>query len=238
MQFFKKIFNLPSPKKLGWSDDNALEMREFSDEPKGKTWEDYDEYCAEHYPIKYFFVKTLADFIRYNIWFKIKVPADKAWYWFVSHFVPSRRFHMLDLRQPCNKEDISNYDCYRYGWADVSTKMLYAIFNLLGEFLNKENVHDLTGFYSREEINNDEGLKAQQDAIDEARVIYNWWVVERREEQRHISNMLNTWCEAKKTKDPKKEEYWNTLNALEKDLEEKTDAMIARVMKIRRTLWS
>ena len=229
MLFFRKIFKLPGPKELGWADSDALEMREFSDEPKGKTWEDWYKYVKEHYPVKYFFAETLVKFIRYKMWFPIKVPIDKAWYWFVSHVVSSRRYHMLDLRQKGG---------YRYGWRDVDEKMLYAIFNLLGEYLNRENIADLTKWHSQSEISRDPHMKQQQDNIEEARMIYRWWLIGRKEAQKEIDDMLTKWHDAKKVKDPKKEEYWAQMKKLEEEFENTTDEMIARVMKIRRTLWS
>lgn len=229
MLYLRKIFKLPSPKELGWSKDNALEMREFSDEPKGKTWEDWYEYVKQQYPTKYFLAETLPKFVKYKLWFPIRVPIDKVWYWIVSHIVPSRRYHMLDLRQEGG---------YRYGWQDVPDKMLYAVFNLLGEYLNEEGPHDLTEWYSKEQIEADPNMKRQQDQLDEARSLYQWWIVGRKEEQSAISNMLNKWHEAHQTKNQKKEKYWDELKKLENDLEEKTDLMLMRILKIRQSLWT
>jgi hypothetical protein len=238
MLYFRKLLKLPSPKELGWADSNALESREFSDEPHGKTWEDWHEHVKKEYPVKYFFAETLADFLKYKVWFPVKKPFADAWYWLVSHVVPSRRHHMLDLRQTCGKEEVSNYDCYRYGWSDVPEKMLYAIFNLLGEYLNKENVTDLTKWYSQEDINKDSHMKQQQDHMEEARMIYRWWLVGRKQARKEIDDMRTTWHDARRSKDPKKEEYWDQFNKLEEQFENTTDDMIARVMKIRRILWT
>jgi hypothetical protein len=116
--------------------------------------------------------------------------------------------------------------------------MLYAMFNLLGEYLNEEHPHDLTQWYTREQIEADAGYKAQQDAIDEARAIYHWWTVTKQEDEKAHTDMLSTWHTAKKAKDPKVEEYWELMHKMEADNEAKTDEMIARLMKIRRTLWT
>jgi len=229
MLFFRKLLKLPSPVDLGWSEYNALEDEDFSDEPQGKTWQDWHRTVKQMHPVKYFLAETLADWVRYKVWFPVKRPFSKAHYWLVSHLVPSRRYHMLDLRQEGG---------YQYGWQDVPEKMLYAMFNLLGEYLNKEEPNDLTQWYSREEIEANEGYKAQQDAIDEARAIYHWWTVGRKEEQKAKDEMQSLWWAAKKAKDPKKEEYWEKMQKMDDDMETKTDEMIARLMKIRRTLWT
>src|SRR5574339_627384 len=183
MLFLRKLFKLPTPVDLGWSEYNALEDEDFSDEPQGKTWQDWHRTVKQMHPVKYWIAETFGDFVRYKIWLRFTRPFRNAHYWFVSHFVPSRRYHMLDLRQPCHKDEINEVgDCYRYGWRDVPEKMLYAMFNLLGEYLNKENPHDLTQWYTREQIEADEGMKRQQADIEEARAIYHWWTITRHED--------------------------------------------------------
>lgn len=224
----KRWWKLPSPVDLGWSEYNALEDEDWSDEPQGKTWQDWHAHVKKHYPIHYFLVESLPTFLRRKVWWPIKHPAERLRYWLVSHLVPSRRYHMLDLRQK---------DGYRYGWQDVPEKMLYAMFNLLGEYL-EEGVNDLTQWYTREQIEADEGYKAQQDAIDEARAIYHWWTVEKPAAEKAHTEMLSLWHKSKKAKDPRTEEYWKTMQKMEDDNEAKIDEMIARLMKIRRTLWT
>lgn len=225
----KKLFGLPSPIELGWSQYNALEDADFSDDPQGKTWQDWHAHVKQLHPTKYFFVETLPKFLRYNIYWPIKRPIERSHYWFVSHFIPSRRYHMLDLRQKGG---------YQYGWQDVPEKMLYAIFNLLGEYLNKEVPYDLSQDYTEAQINADPGMKNQQDALNEARAIYHWWTVGRLQEEQKESEMRDTWYNAKKAKDPKTKEYWDQLQKMKEDGEAKTDEMVARLMKIRRGLWT
>lgn len=225
----KRWFSLPSPIDLGWSAHNALEDAEWSDEPRGKTWQDWHAHVKKLHPIKYFIVESVPTFLRRKVWWPIKRPLENGRYWLVSHLIPSRRYHMLDLRQKGG---------YRYGWRDVPEKMLYAMFNLLGEYLNEEHPHDLTGEYTREQIEADANLREQQGAIDEARIIYNWWLVGRKQELKQVDDMRHLWWTAKKAKDPKKDAYWAQLKELEDNYEKKTDEMVQRLMKIRRTLWT
>lgn len=235
----KKWLSLPSPVDLGWSDHNALEDADWSDEPKGKTWQDWHAHVKALHPVKYFLIETLTDFVKFKIWFPIKRPISDAHYWLVSHIVPSRRYHMLDLRQPIGKGELANIDSYRYGWRDVPEKMLYAMFNLLGEYLNEEKPHDLTQWYTREQIEADEGFKSQQDAIDEARAIYHWWTVGKKEEEKAQSDEQHLWWMAKKAKKlDEAKVHWDKMREMEEANEAKVDEMIARLMKIRRTLWT
>jgi hypothetical protein len=235
MLFLRKLFKLPSPIDLGWSTTNALESAQFSDEPKGKTWEDWRATVKEMHPIKYWCAETAPDFARYNIWLPVARPIENVRYWLVSHLIPSRRYHMLDLRQPCIKD---SQDCYRYGWADVPEKMLYAMFNLLGEYLNKEEPGDLSLYYTHEQIEADIYLKAQHEAFEEANAIYYWWTVARHEETARCEKLFDDYLKARKNKTPDRDFLKVSHRTQEKMNEDKVEEMIVRLMKIRRTLWT
>lgn len=235
MSFFKRLFKLPGPRDLGMSEVDALQSREFTPDCKGPTWEDWHIKVKQMHPVKYFFLETVKYFFLRKIWWKFFNPIKEFYYFLSSHLIPSRRYHFLDLRQPYNTDHI---DHYRYGWADVPEKMLYAMFNLLGEYLHKERPHDLSLHYSREEINKNPGFKAQQDAIDEARAIYHWWTVERKSDYKIYNNLLHEWCE-QRTKDKViAKKIYIEMKDKEEFIENKTDEMVLRLMKIRRTLWT
>lgn len=223
-------FRLPSVVELGWSDHDALPSRDFTPDCEGRTWEDYYEHCKKEYPVRYFFVRTIG--WNYQLlWWRATRPIKDAWYWLQCHTLPSYKFHLLDLRQPD----------YRYGYRDPSDKMLLAMFNCLGEYLSG-HVNDLTGFYTREEINADAELKRQQDNIDEARSIHHWWTVERVAAENTRLNMLRNWCEMKKSevarKDGSADKAFEDMHNFEKELEAEYDEMCFRLIKIRRSLWS
>lgn len=235
MLFFRKLLKLPSPVDLGWSKTNALESAFFSDEPKGKTWEDWHATVKEMHPVKYWCAETAPNFVRYNLWLPVARPVENAHYWLVSHLVPSRRYHMLDLRQSCLK---GSQDCYRYGWTDVPEKMLYAMFNLLGEYLNKEEPADLALHYTREQIEADPHFKAQQEAYEEAKAIYYWWTVTRHEETARCDKLFDDYLEARKNKAANRDFLQVSHRTQEKMNEDKVEEMITRLVKIRRTLWT
>ena len=162
MRFLRKLFKLPSPVDLGWSDTDALQSKLFTPDCDGYTWEDWENTVQKMHPVKFFFGKTVPDTFRYRIWLPIVRPIETFRYWVVSHVIPSRRYHMLDLRQPIAKGELANHDAYRYGWRDVPEKMLYAWFNLLAEYM-EENPYDLTKDYTMEQINADIGMKRQHE---------------------------------------------------------------------------
>jgi len=238
MLFFRKLFKLPGPKELGVSAHDALELREFSPDTEGYCWEDYHVDVKKKYPIRYFFAETLADFIRYKIWFKIARPISDLKYWLVSHCVPSRRYHMLDLRQPCNNKN--NYDCYRYGFVNTSDQMLYAMFNLLDQFVK----HEMESFYcpSEEEIIKSPELQSQRDLYFEILAIHRWWFEEKLESMKIEDDFLSEWSNARKDIEKRKngeaEKLFNQLQKIKEDRDAKLEEIISRLMKIRKSLWT
>lgn len=237
----KKFFRLPSPVELGLSERNALPLRRFTPWEKGLCWEDFDDILKQKFPIRFFLLVTLTKFVKYKIYFRIARPISDAWYWLKCHTIPSKKYHLLDLRQPCVKGDVDNYDCYRYGWVDVPEKMLYAIFNLLKEYFDEEPF-DVSTKYSSEEIEADIGLKRQHHDYQEAKTILHWWQVERKQEINRLSQLSDAWLSAREDDtfpdDPETKLRFDEYTAAKEDFENKTDEMIARLMKIRRSLWS
>lgn len=241
MLFLKKLFKVPGPKELGRSKYDALPMRNFShEEDDVYCWEDYDKEIGEKFPIKNFIINTLPDFIKYNLFYPFWVPYN-TFIDYASSFIPGRRYHLLDLRQPYKEGDAVNFDCYRYGWCDVPEKMLYAMFNLLKEYLEEEPF-DLTTMYSREQIEEDSVLKTQQAYLDEARLILHWWQIERKKEAANIDNLRHVWVSNSKNKETRENgaahAAWQVLQEVEEAFENKTDEMCLRLLKIRRGLWT
>lgn len=227
-----KIFHLPSPQELGWTDSeyNALPMRMFNHNQGEKTWEDWEELVRKEYPVRYFFSETLP------MWFHIRVqrPVKDAWYWFVCHTLPSRKYHWLDLRQPANKDAGSKG--YKYGWIDSDTKMLYAMFNILNKFVEEEMPH----WYcpSEEDVQAEPHLLHQRNTWLEAKAIHYWWNVERIRQEKEHYTLLHRWSDAQKNNDPETHQLWDELRKSEKAQEDKEDEMFGRLLKIRRSLWT
>ena len=215
---------LPSPIKLGMSDSNALGSRHFGNQPGQPTWEDWEEKVKEMYPVRFFLVEELWPWFRV----KWKIHVSDRWYWFVSHVVPRRRYHMLDLRQP--------KPGYRYGWLDSDSQILYALFNILNNYVKNE----MPDAYcpSEEEVEENPGLLYQRNHWLETRAIHHWWNVERLRQQKAHDEVLNAWSEARKTNAPEVQKLWDELKKTEKDLAEKEEEMLIRLIKIRGSLWT
>lgn len=219
-----KIFRLPSPSELGWTSSsyNALPMRMFNHNQEDHTWEDWEELMQKDYPVRYFFSETLPSWFRR----RIKSPINDAWYWFVCHTLPSRKYHRLDLRQPN----------YKYGWIDSDTKMLYALFNILNTFVEQEVPHKYCP--SEEDVQKEPHLLYQRNNLLETKAIHYWWNVERVRQQKEYDELLHRWSDAQKEDAQEAHQLWLDLNKMEKAQEDKEDEMLARLLKIRRSLWT
>lgn len=232
MLALRKLLKLPGPVELGRSSYDALPSRDFTPDTTDYCWEDWHAEVKALHPIKYWISETAADFIRFNIWFPVRRPFKDAHYWLVSHLNPKRRHHMLDLRQPGG---------YQYGWIDVDARMLFAMFNLLKKYF-EEKPYDLTADYTLEQINADAALKNQHETLQEARDILNWWTVQRIKDQAIKDELLTRWCALRKEKvtrdSGEADQVWAVMKKADSDYEEKTDEMITRLMKIRRSLWT
>jgi hypothetical protein len=231
MLFLRKLFKLPSPLELGWSSSDALPCRDFTPDCEGPTWEDWHVEVKKLHPVKYWIAETAGDAVR-RTWYRFTRPFTDFHYWLVSHVVPRRRHHILDLRQPKNK----HIDSYQYGYVDTDSKMLFALFNLLNRFVEKE----LDSFYcpSEEEVIKDPYLQTQRDHYFEIKNIHYWWNVERKEDAKLQDQMQHEWWLAKKNRSADYEDKWNLLTEAKQKFDDKEDEMIARLMKIRRTLWT
>ena len=108
MVFLRRWLRLPSPVDLGWSKTDALGMRRFTPYQEGKTWEDWHEYVQIRYPIRYFLAEAVPEWGKHwLIW-----PIRRFWAWLLDYLLPSRRYHLLDLR------GVDPLSSYRHGYLD------------------------------------------------------------------------------------------------------------------------
>lgn len=226
-----KILGLPSPKDLGWSNVNALPLRSIGANTTDEhTWEDWDELVRKDYPIRYFLCETLP--LKFHI--HIKRPITDALYYLKCHLLPGHRYHKLDLRQPVDKKQ--GISGYRYGWIDSDTQMLYALFNILNNFVK----HEVPNWYcpSEEDVQADPGLLRQRNNWLETKAIHYWWNVERARQQKEYDDLLHRWSAAQKNNAPETHQLWDELNKMEKAQQDKEDEMVSRLLKIRHSLWT
>jgi hypothetical protein len=254
MIYFSKFFRIPGPKDLGMSDsNNAMAMEDFRNNDEEYTWEQYEAKIAELFPIRFFFLHTVAYALKY-FWWDVSKPFKAAYKWFKCHFIPAHKYHWLDLRTP---KDVPAYARYRYGWMDTDHRMEHALFNLLTDFVEKELPNSYCFVPSEEDAAKDDGVdcnymgfKKQLADHKEYMEIYNWWKVDRHKEHAEYEKALDTWHEAhlgksqsiksrvERRKDSQLKELSSRVDELETRNNNKTTDMMIRLIKIRYVMWT
>lgn len=232
MKIFKKYWKwyfLPSPSKLGLttSEHEGLAWGSLAS-PGEPTWDDWENIVKKKHPIRYFLVEGMFPGIQkaYR-----KIVSDPI-YWFKCHFISKYKYHLLDLRQPKTETDPG----YQYGWIDCDTRMVYAIFNILNMFVEYEMKNRYCP--SEEDVQADPYLLVQRNHTLEIKNIHYWWNVERLRQEKIYSDMLKAWSDAKQNYDSGSQELWKKLNDLDEANKEKEEEMLARLLKIRHSLWT
>ena len=231
----KNPFKLPTPKDLGMTNNIGMSM---------EKWKEYNVIVRRDYPIRFFFSETLSDFFVYKM-FK---PIKNVWYYIVSHIVPSRRYHMLDLRQPKGSPTE-----YRYGWIDSDWQMTFAMFNILVRYVEIEMPH---GFFvptaedfKNPDITQDEvqSMLRHIEKYNEIMALYNYWKIERPILEAKHDEALTAWHTAKEKNGgsissvndtPEIKRLWNELNVISDARDKKLEEMLHRLVDIRSCLWT
>jgi len=108
LRFLRHWLVLPSPIDLGWSESDALGLRQFDPYHEGKTWEDWTDHVKQHYPVRYFLLEVVPRWFRsWVVW-----PSRRIYELILDHLLPSRRYHQLDLR------GVDPLSVYRHGYLD------------------------------------------------------------------------------------------------------------------------
>lgn len=224
----KNIFKLPSQPK-------ALPIRPFC-KKDDYAWDDWHAEMKSKYSIRYFFNRTLPFWWRVNVLHKI----DSFSYWLKSHFFPSKRHHMLDLRQ---KTASLLIDPYRYGWIDADLKIKYACFNILVSFMEKEHKGKYKEYLKFQE---EHGLdKKMLSDMKELYSIYEWIKIDSIREQKEIMTALDEWSKLLDKFNSSEEidksmelfELNKKHSKLEKEYLEKETRMLVHLIQLRKYMW-
>lgn len=236
--YLKWAIRLPTPKELGWSDMNALPVSCLASpfgRKREKTWEDWQVYVKENYPIRYFFREELP---RKVLPYTRKLK--DAVYWVKCHTLKDYRFHLLDFRgvDPLYK--------YTHGYMDPYGKFELAGWACLRDYVEnhlsaEERIHRLFGESEEEwEKNQIENHNAVMD-------LYTWWtatrLAESDEEKRlfEVYDRLRESAMLAKDPEPLREDYekaekaWSSYHAWR---EQKNDTMFRRLVYLRHFLWN
>lgn len=221
-------FKLPTPKELGHK-TNYLPLSCVNPN-KEYSWEDYDNEVKQLYPIKYFINETLPDLFYY-----LKHPFVVIFDFIKYNFISKHRYHFLDLRQ----NDKTSCDYYKYGYIDVRQRMLYAVFNLITEFVEKEDLllHDRIEFLKNylKNSNNETDICSDKQCLEfyiKIENLYIWWKFIRKSNYSYLDKLLNFYLDSKNDCD--KNIWFKAYNDFEKEEQE----MFVEACKLREYLWT
>lgn len=240
MLSLRKLFKFPGPSAFREdASDYALPSRDFTPDVDENVycWEDYYTDLKKAYPIRYFLAETLADFLKYKVWNPLTRPFKDGAYWLKCHLLKEHRYHLVDIRQS------AGFEKYYYGWLDTDTRILYASFNLLNEFVKYEfpNLYCPT----EEECSSDEHFaasnKRQREAYFEIEALHKWWNVDRQSEHLHLDVLQDRWYSRKykqKQSDELTQTFWAEYMEAKEKYEAKEEEMLIRLIKVRKSLWT
>lgn len=157
------------------------------------------------------------------------------WDWIRCHTY--ERYHLLDLR------DHGEGHGYKRGWVDRNHAMLLACFALLRDYVEKEDpdvgFHEDSAYFSLGHFEYSENdrreIKRQIEVDREIRDLYEWWVHERTKEHHAVAALVadvDTLSDI--TEHPNFDEYVRR----NQELDEKDDAQLLRLVKVREGLWT
>lgn len=198
-------------------------MRQFTPYQEGKTWEDWADHMRAHYPVRYFLSEVLPLWVKRRfVW-----PWQRLRDWVLDHAVPSRRYHLLDLR------GIDPLSHYRHGYLDPCD-----VFWLAGWASLMRWHRESAGVKTQREL--DLNLDSTRHKLYcEALELVHYWTVTRAERAkeserlRAIVDEIQTTLENQSRYEAARDEWLEQYQASEK-LEE---AMWLRLAPLRPLLW-
>ena len=199
MKAFHNFWRLPKPTEVGFSSD-FLGIRAMKPLSGKECWEDYHALIKKRYPVKYFFLTYLRRQI--NRWKSI--CEDVIWD-IIYRIHPPHQYHLLKLSQPFG---------YQRGWIDSNTQMVFANFNILVNFVEKEcggieNVEKELQYYT----DNFSHYRRNYEFFRELTELYNYW----------------KWEGIR---------YYQYCRPYEPYDEDKETEMLIRLIKIREGMWT
>lgn len=174
----------------------GLPIRGLCDEGE-YTWDDWEEETKAKYPIRFWLAETVPSWFKYSIQWNLR-----QWYWAVRDRI-ERKYHKLNLHDKAN-----GYT--HYGYSDVRSRLVFANFALLREFVECEMDNVVW--------DSDPG---HEKVAKEIQALYKWWTEER----------PKAWEDFEKGP-------WENILDEEYRLEEKDSEMVKRLMDIRLSLWT
>lgn len=197
-------------------------------------WNKWEKETQAKYPISY------AIFDQIPSW------AARTWYVYIQgryKNLVSKYFH----KHHHIKIDVDRFMSYPlkpksnlslYHWYDTDTKILYANFQLLVDYVEKEKPEENTDWTTR---------PSDQEIWSEIQTLYNWWTTVRPKKwiENESSSMEEYGIDISDIGSPTKSanykkwaDAFDKHDQIERQLEDEDTEMLVRLMIIRKSLWT
>lgn len=156
----------------------------------------------------------------------IKNKLTHAVWWFRYRFHPRHRYHVINTMDKWGK-----LNGVTYGWEEVDHQMMYACFKLLVDYVEKQRPFGIIDF-----DDNEDSSALKKEILD----LYGWWTVTRPKEREEVAE---GWGKIPKFRFDANVVWRPHPEAAEllkrnKELDDKDDEMLSRLVRIRRSLWT
>lgn len=219
----------PGPRELGRSDSDALPSALFgSDGTENYTWEDWAVEVKEKYPVRYWITHTF----QYAVVFPIQRKWTDFWDWVKCHTMPSKRYHLLDLRNPGPGID------YTHGWTDQVQVITWACFVSLRNFVEKEHPVAPRSRFTAEEFEAEPVFQESQARHEEIMALYDWWMRGRVEEKAEEERLFSVTKELRRGTPEHRTaiDTWIAYHRWREDVRD--NEMLHRLINVRQYLWT
>lgn len=191
--------------------------RKYLGSPRSATSQKWDEWHVtqkKEHPILYFFILTVPEYIssRYYTIARLRIS-------FKSKHSQKNHHIKIDVDrfiEPVNKSSLSSYS-----WMDSDTKILYSMFQILVDYIEKEKPGESIDWNSDKE---------HRKAWLEIQKLYEWWIIDRPKREENCNKLL----ESNHQMDTGFKEY----NLAEQKGDNEDTEMLMRLVVIRNYLWT
>lgn len=211
------LFEYKTPYDLGLSDNKfSWEFDLLFNNPQ------MDAAWKELFPANYYFNHK----IRPYIYLAKRKLSDAKWY--ILHHT-TYRYHIVNLSQPDYRND--TIDHYKYGYRDTDRRLVFAMFNLVMDYIENTLDNDLSDV-ALEGFPTDESLIEHNKFLAKLREINKYWKNDRLKHWREIDKLRDTRGTYRKTDKIKFRELSDTIYKEETKFFEKEKEMMALIIDI------
>ena len=219
-RFISNQIRYRSSRELGFKNSNSFDSL-FDNELLHKE----DVVWRNNYPISYLIHRIIRPAVG-----QIKRIINTIYWWIRYHTI--NRYHYLCLSQPDTRN--GTMDHYDVGWIDSDQKIVFAMFNIMVDFVENElqcNFSKMEEYDSNGRICN----KEYNEFMDELKAVYEYWTIIRLNQ---LIEIRDFWDDNPKRLPKETDDRYSRFNELKEDFYALETEMMIRLVNIRRGMWT